>query len=84
MKRTIVTTLCSILIVFSFSGCSTKCPEPTIVNVPQKCVIPVVEEPAIDNDKHTSNEDIVTKALFNYIEMKKYAQKLLAAQEVCK
>ena len=52
--------------------------------MPQKCVIPMVEKPTIDNERHESNEDIVTKAILNYVEMKKYAEKLLAAQEVCK
>lgn len=84
MLRTIATALCSILIIISFNGCCTKCPETSMIYVPQKCVIPMVEKPAIDNERHESSEDIVTKAILNYVEMKKYAEKLLAAQEVCR
>jgi len=43
-----------------------------------------VDEPLIDNTKYERNEDIVSKALLNYVEMKKYAQKLLKSQDVCK
>jgi hypothetical protein len=55
-----------------------------VVYVPQKCVIPPVDEPVIDNVKYDRSEDIVSKALLNYVEMKKYAQKLLRSQEVCR
>lgn len=74
----------TILTAISFNGCCKPCPAPQVINVPQKCVIPMVEKPAIDNERHESNEDIVTKAILNYVEMKKYAEKLLAAQEVCR
>lgn len=84
MKRTIATALCSILMLLTFEGCCTKCPETSVIYIPQKCVIPMVEKPIIDNEQHQSSEDVITKAIFNYMEMKKYAAKLLAAQEVCR
>lgn len=84
MKRMIATALCSILMLLTFEGCCTKCPETSVIYIPQKCVIPTVEKPIIDNEGYAENEDIVTKAIFNYMEMRKYAAKLLAAQEVCK
>jgi hypothetical protein len=82
----IVTTLLAILITTSFSltGCAEQCPEPKIVDVPQKCVIPYVEEPVRDNTKYTSDKAIIAKAILNYETMKKYAEKLLASQKVCK
>jgi predicted transcriptional regulator len=52
--------------------------------VPQKCVIPAVEEPAIDNNSYTNSKDIVAKAILNYEAMKKYSEKLLSSQDVCK
>jgi len=84
MKHMIAIALCSILTLSFFSGCAPKCPEPTYVYVPQKCVIPPVDEPVIDNNRYESSEDIVSKALLNYVEMKKYATKLLKSQEVCR
>lgn len=83
--RQIVMLVLLISIAINFSGCCCKEPLPAqVVYIPQKCVIPMVEKPAIDNERHESNEDIVTKAILNYVEMKKYAEKLLAAQEVCR
>lgn len=84
MKRTIVMNLCVILTAFNFNGCCPKTPEPNVVYIPQKCKIPDVDKPIIDNDSYERSEDIVTKAIFNYMEMKKYAEKLLAAEEVCR
>jgi hypothetical protein len=52
--------------------------------VPQKCVIPLVEEPVIDNTSYTRSKDVVAKAILNYEAMKRYADKLLSSQEVCK
>jgi hypothetical protein len=82
----IVTILCSISIIISFSitGCAEQHPEPKIVYVPQKCIIPKVDEPTIDNKSYTNSKDIVAKAILNYEAMKEYAEKLLASQEVCK
>jgi hypothetical protein len=79
-------TLFAILITISFNltGCSEPQPEAKIVYVPQKCVIPVVEEPVLDNTSYTRSKDIVAKAILNYETMKKYAEKLLSSQEVCK
>ena len=84
MKRTIATALCSFLTLISFNGCCTKCPDPKIVYVPKKCVIPYVVEPEINNTKYTRSEDIISKAILNYEAMKQYAEKLLASQQVCK
>jgi hypothetical protein len=52
--------------------------------LPQKCVIPEVEEPVRDNTKYTSDKAVIAKAILNYETMKKYAEKLLSSQEVCK
>jgi hypothetical protein len=79
-----VTTLLAILIIISFSGCAEQCQEPKIVYVPQKCIIPLVEEPVKDNTSYTSSKDVIAKAILNYEAMKKYAEKLLSSQEVCK
>jgi hypothetical protein len=83
--KTTVMLLCSILIAISFSGCAKEPPlEAKIVYVPQKCIIPAVEEPVIDNNSYTNSKDIVAKAILNYEVMKEYADKLLTSQEVCK
>jgi hypothetical protein len=71
-------------ISFSITGCAEQQPEPKIVYVPQKCVIPKVYEPVIDNKSYTNSKDIVAKAILNYEAMKEYAEKLLVSQEVCK
>ena len=76
--------LCSISTILVFSGCTCKVPEPKVVYVPQKCVVPNVEQPVIDNAGYDKYEDIASKALLNYNAMKKYSEKLLKAQEVCK
>jgi hypothetical protein len=52
--------------------------------VPQKCVIPLVEEPRMDNAVYYENKDIIARVIKDYLAEKKYAEKLLAAQEVCK
>jgi hypothetical protein len=84
--QAIATALLPILITISFSlaGCAEQCPEPKIVYVPQKCIIPIVDEPVIDNTSYTRSKDIIAKAILNYEAMKKYAEKLLSSQEVCK
>ena len=71
--------------ILIFSGCG-KCPEPKVeyVNVPQKCVVPSVEKPIIDNTHYESYSDIVAKAMKNYTLMKEYAEKLETASGVCK
>jgi hypothetical protein len=79
-----VTLLLAILISLNFNGCSEPQPEAKIVYVPQKCVIPLVDEPTIDNTSYTRSKDIIAKAILNYEAMKKYAEKLLSSQEVCK
>jgi len=84
MYRMIATIVLLILILLITSGCATKQPEPQIVYVPQRCAIPVVEEPTIDNTSYSDPKDIVAKALTNYTKMKEYAEKLLASQVVCK
>jgi hypothetical protein len=52
--------------------------------VPQKCVIPYIEPPLKDNTSYTRSKDVIAKAILNYEAMKKYAEKLLSSQEVCK
>jgi hypothetical protein len=86
LHKTIVTTPLAILIIISFNlaGCSKPQPEPKIIYIPQKCIIPTVEEPTIDNTSYTRSKDIIAKAILNYEAMKKYAEKLLSSQEVCK
>jgi hypothetical protein len=70
--------------ILFISGCSaTPRVEYNTVYVPQKCVIPKVQEPQIDNWHYETNADIIAKALSNYTHMKEYAEKLLKAQEVC-
>lgn len=81
--RQIVMIASLLSITLSFNACCSKdCIQ--YVNVPQKCIIPKVQEPIIDNDVKYSNADIVAKALKNYTTMQEYAEKLLASQEVCK
>ena len=83
MQQQIVIALYATWIALLISGCSVKHPEPQIVYVPQKCVIPHVSEPSIDNVSYTEYGDVVAKALLNYTKMKQYAEKLLASQSVC-
>lgn len=81
MKRQIVTIVLITLTLISFNGC---CPKPPlVVYVPQKCVIPKVDQPIIDNEDKNTSKDIVSKAILNYLNMKQYAEKLLASQKVC-
>ena len=73
------------LIVISISGCSCREDCVKIVKVPQKCVIPTVEKPAIDNTSCDGNMTCVyRKVLSNYEKMKLYATDLEAASIVCK
>lgn len=83
MKQMIAIVLFSSLMILSFNGCCPKCPEPNIIYVPQKCIIPTVDLPIVDNSDTNTSKGAVSKALLNYIEMKKYAEKLLKSQEVC-
>lgn len=80
MFQMIATALLSFLTLISFNGCYK---EPKIVYVPQKCVIAYTDEPIISNDYKSTNQEVVAKAILNYLEMKKYAEKLLANQKVC-
>jgi len=85
MYRMIATIVLIILILSLINGCAVKQPElQQVVYVPQKCIIPTVEEPIIDNASYTEPRDIVSKALTNYTKMKEYAEKLLTSQSVCK
>jgi hypothetical protein len=74
----------SITTSFSFWGCAEQPQKPEIVYVPQKCIIPKVDEPTIDNNSYSNSKDIVAKAILNYEAMKAYADKILKSQEVCK
>ena len=73
-----------ILIALLLSGCANNPETPKIVYVPQKCHIPEVENPDIDNTHYISNNDIIAKVLKNYVAVKEYSEKLLQAQKVCK
>ena len=85
MKHQIIIAVYAIWIALLINGCAVKQPElQQVVYVPQKCIIPTVEEPIIDNASYTEPRDIVSKALMNYTKMKEYAEKLLASQTVCK
>ena len=84
MFRTIVTSLCSLLIISLFNGCCPKCPPPEVIKVPQKCEFPHVSEPIIDNTKYSTPDEIASKVLINYVSMKMYAEELLKAQNVCR
>ena len=84
MYRMIVIAVYASWIALFFSGCVSKQPEQQIIYIPQKCIIPAVEEPEIDNTSYTDPKDIIAKALMNYTKMKEYAEKLLASQSVCK
>ena len=72
------------LIVISISGCCRQdCVK--IVKVPQKCVVPTVETPVIDNASCDGNITCVyRKVLSNYEKMKLYATDLETASVVCK
>ena len=72
-----------ILIALLLSGCANNTETPKIVYVPQKCVIPETELPIIDNTHYIGNNDIIAKALKNYVAVKEYSEKLLQAQKVC-
>ncbi len=66
------------LILFSISGCAPKC-----LPIPQRCIVPEVEEPIIDNTYYDNNASIIAKALSNYVKMKEYADKLKESAKVC-
>lgn len=72
-----------VIIVFSILITSCSKPTPTVVYIPQKCIIPQIEPPIIDNAKYESYNEIISKALKNYVAMKEYSEKLLEAQKVC-
>jgi len=82
MKQ-IVIAVYAIWIALLINGCAVKQPDPQIVYVPQRCAIPAVEKPVVDNTSYNKTKDIVAKALTNYTKMKEYAEKLLASQSVC-
>lgn len=70
------------LTVISISGCGK---EVQYIKVPQKCVVPTVEKPPIDNT--SCGDDMICvyrKVLSNYEKMKLYATDLEAASVVCK
>ena len=71
--------LCLGLIVLSISGCF-GC-EP----VPQKCVVPDVKYPDINNTSCGSDYKCVyEKVVGNYYKMQEYSEKLYNANQVCK
>ena len=72
-----------LLFILLLSGCADKGIGINTVYVPQKCHIPEVEKPDIDNTHYISNNDIVAKALLNYTKLREYTEKLIEAQKVC-
>lgn len=68
-----------LLITLLISGCFGNEPVP----VPQKCTVPETEEPVIDNRKYNNANEIVVKALTNYVNMKEYADRLLINSKAC-
>lgn len=78
--KAIVISLFGILTCLNFSGCACK---DRIVQVPQKCVVPHILQPVIDNQKYNEYQDIAAKVLKNYLAQKEYAERLLKAQAVC-
>ena len=71
------------LTLLLFSGCCKQPETPQVIYVPQKCKIPKIDKPVVDNAPYISNSDIIAKALSNYVKMKEYSDKLLEAQNVC-
>lgn len=74
----------SMLSIMTLTGC-TK--EPTIqyVNIPQKCSVPNVNHPNIDNRKCGDDyKCIAVKATNNYALMRAYAEELEASLDVCR
>jgi hypothetical protein len=76
--------LLTILTAIIFSGCSHKECKPVLI--PQKCIVPITQEPEIDNIPCLNNEYscVVGKALRNYEAQKSYAKELKNNNEVCK
>lgn len=79
-----VVMLWGILTLITFNGCSEKECKP--IPVPQKCKVPITQEPIIDYDPCADNEYscIVGKALKNYEAQKSYAKELKSNSEVCR
>ena len=72
------------LTVISISGCSCREGCVKYVKVPQKCVVPNVEKPMVDNTSCDGNMTCVYhKVLSNYEKMKLYATDLESASKVC-
>jgi len=77
-------TLCAILTLTLFSGCTQKECKPILV--PQRCTIPTTPEPTIDNTLCEENNYscMIAKALKNYESQKSYARELRVNSEVCR
>lgn len=87
MRQTVML-LWSISIILFINGCASPMSEPKVeyINIPQKCTVPDVEEPIIDNTKCPKGDYAckASKAELNYIAQKKYAEKLKKSSEICK
>lgn len=84
MRQTAIA-LCTLSTLLTFSGCAPK--EPTIqyVNIPQKCSVPNVNRPNIDNRQCGNNyKCIAVKATNNYALMRAYSEELEASLDVCR
>jgi hypothetical protein len=74
-----VTILLAFFTVLTISGCAEK-----TVYVPQKCVVPTVEQPMIDYNQSNSLLEEAKRCAYNYFQMKEYADRLNKASETCK
>lgn len=77
-------TLCFILTLTLFSGCTQKECNPVLI--PQKCTVPNTPEPMVENTlcEERDYPCIVAKALRNYETQKSYARELKINSESCR
>jgi hypothetical protein len=74
--------LCLGLIVLSTSGCT---PKEECLPIPQKCAVPDVKYPDINNTVCGKDyKCIYEKVVSNYYKMQEYSEKLYNANQVCK
>lgn len=70
-------------IVLFISGCT--CREECKIKVPQKCSVPDVKYPDINNtDCGKDYKCVYEKVVGNYYKMQEYSEKLYNANQVCK
>lgn len=83
MQRVVMLLVISITIIINFEGCADKECKPVLI--PQKCVVPHVLEPLLDQTvcKDTDYACIVSKAMRNYEIQKHYAIELEVNSRFC-